>query len=150
LEQWKQAVCNYQQQVRTRPATQGNLFEIPTSPADPEAFDPFTLSRSSFRFYTWPDSRNANDPVIYFVFDDAVPLLLYIEQAVKALQRWAGAHDGKEYVDNYTCANYQHQTKTAICTAFWWDTPQAFKPRLQLEGLSTGQKAGKDFEERVS
>lgn len=48
-------------------ATQGNLFTILTSHADPEVINSFTLDRSSFRFHTWPDSRNASDPVIYFV-----------------------------------------------------------------------------------
>jgi len=133
LQQWKQQIADYQKQVKIAPATQGNLFAIPNSHADPELIDPFSLTRSSFQFYTWPNSRQADEPVIYFVFDDQVPLLLYIGQAVKAHQRWAGVHDCKEYVDNYICANYQHQQKTAVCTAFWWNTPSAFKPRLQLE-----------------
>lgn len=65
------------------PATQGNLFGISTSRADPEGIGPFALQRSSFRFHTWPDSRNTSKPVILFVFDAEVPLLLYIGQVVK-------------------------------------------------------------------
>lgn len=133
LEQWKQQIADYQQQVRMAPATQGNLFAIPASHAEPEGIDPFVLRRSSFRFHTSPDSLQANEPVIYFVFDDAVPILLYIGQAVKAHQRWAGVHDCKAYVDNYICGSYRHRSKTAVCTAFWWDIPRASTPRLQLE-----------------
>lgn len=78
LQQWKQAIRDFQHQVKNCPATQGKLFELPASHTNPEAIDPFALQRCSFRFHTWPSSRDANDPVIYFVFDDVVPILLYI------------------------------------------------------------------------
>ncbi len=100
LQHWKQQIADYQKQVKMAPVTQGNLFAVPNTHVDPELIDPFSLTRSSFQFYTWPNSRHADEPVIYFVFDDQVPLLLYIGQAVKAHQRWAGLHDCKEYADN--------------------------------------------------
>jgi len=133
LQQWKAAILDFQRRVRATPTTQGTLFDLPPAHADPEGIDPFTLKRSNLRFAEWPESHNANDPVIYFVFDDAVPLLLYVGQAVKATQRWEGPHDCKEYVAQYLSANYRHSQQSAVCISFWWDTPAQFKPRLQLE-----------------
>lgn len=133
LEAWKQRIAQYQEKVRTGSTDQGSLFELPSSHADPEKIDPFALKRYSFRFFESPLGCESTEPIIYFVFDDAVGLLLYIGQAVDAYQRWSGDHDCRSYLDQYLSVNYQHQVKTAICFSFWWDTPAAFTPRLQLE-----------------
>jgi len=89
LQQWKKQIANYQKQARIAPAKQGNLFTIPNSRTVPELINPFTITRSSCQFYAWPNSCHANEPVIYFVFDQVL-LLLYIGQAVEARQRWQG------------------------------------------------------------
>lgn len=133
LKKWKRAIAQYQYQIRIAPTTQGNLFELTGSHADPETIDPLSLQRHNLRFFESPQSRQLDHPVIYFVFDDAAGLLLYIGQAVNAHQRWSGEHDCRTYLDHYFSANYRHKIKTAICFSFWWDTPAQFKPRLQLE-----------------
>jgi len=74
LQKWKQLVGDYQQGVRVSPTTQDTLFDLPRNHADLELIAPFALTRSSFQFYTWPNSRHVNEPVVYFVFDDQVPL----------------------------------------------------------------------------
>ncbi len=134
LHQWKAAIASYQGQVRTsQPSQQGTLFQVPQATVDPEQIDPYALPLHNFLCFQWPSDRNPNEPCIYFVLDLCGPLVLYIGETCKANQRWSGQHDCKRYVQNYQNLHYQYGLKTAINTAFWWETPTAPRPRQRLE-----------------
>lgn len=134
LQAWKAAIARYQRQVRANPpSSQGSLFELHGSTVTPETIDPYDLQLHNFLFFQWPSDRNPNQPCIYFVMDLCVPIVLYIGETCKLNQRWSGQHDCKRYVLNYQDLHYRYGLKTAINTAFWWETPAATRPRQHLE-----------------
>jgi hypothetical protein len=134
LEDWKQAIASYQQEIRIhQPTEQGMLFSMERTTANPEAIDPFYLKLHNFFFFERPASHLPAQPCIYFVIDIAVPLILYIGETNKANQRWKGVHDCKRYVLNYRHLHHRYGLKTAINTAFYWETPAATRPRQKLE-----------------
>ncbi|MEB3360082.1 MAG: GIY-YIG nuclease family protein [Synechococcales bacterium] len=134
LESWKQTIQTFQQRVRGElGAQQVSLFEAVSSQTDASAIDPFGLEVHNFFFFQWPSDRHPAAPCIYFVIDTRLPLLLYVGETCRANQRWKGVHDCKQYVLNYQALHFQHQMPTTINTAFWWDTPEATRPRQRLE-----------------
>jgi hypothetical protein len=134
LQDWKGAIATYQQEVRaSQSMEQGTLFALERTTANPEAIDPFYLKLHNFFFFERPASHLPAQPCIYFVIDMAVPLILYIGETCKANQRWKGVHDCKRYVLNYRQLHHRYGLKTAINTAFYWETPQATRPRQRLE-----------------
>jgi hypothetical protein len=140
LEDWKQRIFQYQQQVQiSPPAQQGTLFDLipadqhPTHCAtDATAIDPFNLPQQNTEFWRWKaDDQGVS--ALYFVIDYALPILLYVGETVKSNQRWKGEHGCKRYLLNYRQAHYQHQLPSMLGIAFWADAPAATRPRQRLE-----------------
>jgi hypothetical protein len=132
LQNWKQRVFQYQQQVfkDARPA-QGTLFNTFTLDA-PATIDPFSLPPQNIEFWRWP----ANEPglaALYFVVDHIQPLLLYIGETCKANQRWKGVHDCKRYVRNYIAAHRIHHLNVSVSIGFWTHAPAEVRPRQRME-----------------
>lgn len=134
LQQWKQAIARYQQDIRLSQTThQNSLFEMEQVTANPDAIDPFLLKLHNFFFFEQPAHLYPDRPAFYFVIDTQLPLLLYVGETVKANQRWKGVHDCKRYVLNYRELHFKHGLETTINTAFYWDAPAATYTRQQLE-----------------
>jgi hypothetical protein len=100
LQDWKQTVLAYQQQVPiTAGAHQPNLFANPAPEfavgtaigsciiTDPEQLNPFTLPQQNTQFWRWR-AEDAGVPALYFVIDYAAEILLYIGETIKSNQRW--------------------------------------------------------------
>ena len=135
LQTWKDRILTFQQDVRETPLLQqGSLFgggeAADTASAD--GIDPFALPRQNTEFWRWR-AEDGGTSALYFVFDEAVPLLLYVGETVKSNQRWKGEHDCKRYLDNYQMVHYSHQLPTLLNIAFWPHAPAATRPRQQLE-----------------
>jgi hypothetical protein len=133
LEDWKSGIAAHQAIVRSHLGVQQTLFEVAQTATDANAIDPWTLEMQNFFFFKWSSDRNPNEPCIYFVVDLMHALLLYVGETCHASQRWTGYHDCKRYVLNYQTAHFKHHIPTSINIAFWWDTPQATRPRQTLE-----------------
>lgn len=133
LQGWKAKVFKHQQQTRTNaPEKQAVLFDDSSARHELDAIDPFSLSLRSLFFWRFP-TDSSGDACLYFVIDNALPLLLYVGETSRSNQRWKGIHDCKRYVENYQSLHYQHQIRTAVCIAFWWNAPVQPRPRQQLE-----------------
>lgn len=133
LLKWKQQIFYYQQTVREqKPQQQVTLFDTHAMHVDPDSIDPFSLSLRSLSFWRLP-ADSPGEACFYFIIDNALPLLLYVGETCRSNQRWKGIHDCKRYLENYQSLHYQHQMKTAVCIAFWWDAPMQTRPRQQLE-----------------
>jgi hypothetical protein len=133
LQGWKKRVFRHQQQVRTNvPEKQAALFDDSSVRHELDTVDPFSLSLQSLSFWRFP-ADSSGDACLYFVIDNALPLLLYVGETSRSNQRWKGVHDCKRYVENYQSLHYQHQIRTAVCIAFWWNAPVQTRPRQQLE-----------------
>ncbi|MBI4783072.1 MAG: GIY-YIG nuclease family protein [Oscillatoriophycideae cyanobacterium NC_groundwater_1537_Pr4_S-0.65um_50_18] len=135
IEQWKQQVYAFQQQVKIgAPIQQESLFELPSASTqqNSDSLDPFALRQQNVEFWRWK-STDAGIAALYFVIDYELPLLLYVGETAKSEQRWKGGHDCKRYLDNYAQAHYQAGLSTKLGTAFWLDAPVATRPRQQLE-----------------
>ncbi|GAB4368990.1 MAG: hypothetical protein Kow00121_08570 [Elainellaceae cyanobacterium] len=149
LQDWKQRIFEYQQQVQSSPLVeQGSLFEAidpaaiepsPINPAisylestNPDDINPFTLSQQNTMFWRWKVADSGTS-ALYFVIDYELPLLLYVGETCKSGQRWKGEHDCKRYIDNYQSAHYPHQLPTRLGIAFWAKAPKATKARQTLE-----------------
>jgi hypothetical protein len=135
LQDWKQRIFGYQQQVKISPPIQQNtLFEVATSPeyADPDSINPFTLPQQNTQFWRWK-ADDHGVAALYFVIDYELPILLYVGETVKSNQRWKGEHDCKRYLLNYRQAHYQTQIETTLGIAFWPKAPVKTRARQQLE-----------------
>lgn len=147
LQDWKQRIFAYQQQVKVSPPVQQNsLFEITTSPdyTDPNSINPFTLPQQNTQFWRWK-AEDHGVAALYFVIDYELPILLYVGETVKSNQRWKGEHDCKRYLLNYRQAHYQVQQQaryqvqqqiqleTTLGIAFWPNAPIKTRSRQQLE-----------------
>ncbi len=135
LQNWKQRIWRYQQQVLAVPPNQqGALFDW-VQPAIVDQIDrlnPFTLPQQNTEFWRWKAS-DAGQAAFYFVIDYELPILLYVGETVKSNQRWKGEHDCKRYLLNYISAHRLHQLTVAVNTAFWVGAPEATRSRQQLE-----------------
>lgn len=132
LQDWKQRVYQYQQQViqDERPA-QGTLFNTFTLDT-PTTIDPFSLPPQNIEFWRWP----AGEPglaALYFVVDHTQPLLLYVGETCKANQRWKGVHDCKRYIRNYIAAHRTHNLNVSVSIGFWTHAPAEVRPRQRME-----------------
>jgi hypothetical protein len=133
LQDWKQRIFDYQQQVRiTEPMEQGSLFEMSAPQQQADEINPFTLPQQNTQFWRWKAS-DTGVAALYFVVDYELPLLLYVGETVKSNQRWKGEHDCKRYLLNYRQAHYQHQLPSALGIAFWSQAPTETKSRQRLE-----------------
>lgn len=136
LAAWKQRVFQYQQSVRSnQPLQQGCLFEPLHSPAPDnpvDSLDPFGLSRQNIEFWRWK-VEDGGVSALYFVIDDALPILLYVGETMQSNQRWKGEHGCKQYLLNYQQAHYQLQVETRLGIRFWTEAPRQTRPRQKLE-----------------
>lgn len=137
LQDWKNRVSAFQQQVRWEPTSQQqSLFASElsyiTPSIDPDRLDPFQLLPQNINFWRWKVA-DGGDASLYFVMDYQVPLLLYIGETVKSNQRWKGEHDCKRYLSHYRQAHYTYQQDTQIGIAFLRGVPTQHKARQRLE-----------------
>ncbi len=133
LKAWKTRIFRDQQRtLATKPLQQTSLFDPPKSHCDHEAIDPFQLKLHSSTFYR---SRQHGERIcIYFIIDNAVPLLLYVGETMQsAKQRWNGVHDCRDYIANYIDLHRKYDLDVKVCSAFWHDTPEERTARLKLE-----------------
>ncbi|WP_337961495.1 hypothetical protein [Nostoc sp. UHCC 0926] len=102
LLKWKAQILDYQQRVRqSKPPEQTALFDLaPTNHCDPDGIDPFLLRLVPMSFWRMP--TDAGSAAIYFVIDNAMPLLLYVGETCRSGKRWKGEHGCKQYLDSYT------------------------------------------------
>jgi hypothetical protein len=93
LAAWKTQICEYQQKVRTTPASeQTALFDLERSHCDPEQIDPLALRLQSMAFYRMP-ADYPGEACLYFVVDSVAGLILYTgEQALEEYPRLQGLH----------------------------------------------------------
>lgn len=97
LQKWKAQIYRHQQQARVNvPVEQIALFEIAPVHCEPNTIDPFNLPLQSLSFWRLP-TDGAGDACLYFVIDNALPLLLYVGETCRSNQRWKGVHDCKRY-----------------------------------------------------
>ncbi len=69
LVRWKSQIFDYQQRVRkSKPATQGTLFDIAPTHCDPDSIDPFSLRLNTMQFWRMP-ADSPGYPCIYFVIE---------------------------------------------------------------------------------
>lgn len=132
LHTWKQKIIHYQHQQTQITAHQTDLFTPPTDEIPP-VINPFTLTSESNQFFRLPSQFTHGDPCIYFVLDQAAPLILYIGETVNARQRWQGHHDCKTYLSYYLDDHRRYQLTTQIHWAFYWQVPRSNRPRKHLE-----------------
>ena len=132
LQQWKQRLHQFQQQVGQGPtASQGSLFDVaPPSMAD--TLDPFGLSPRNAEFWRG-QFFDAGVPALYFVVDHELPILLYVGETVKSNQRWKGVHDCKRYILNYVAAHRPHDLPVTVNIGFWPHAPNDRRDHQQLE-----------------
>ena len=95
LLKWKQRIFDYQQKVREQePPQQMTLIDLaPKTWHTPDEIDPFSLRLHPADFWQWAQPREplADGGCIYFVIDNAVPLILYCgETSLTPAQRWSG------------------------------------------------------------
>ncbi|UBF26706.1 GIY-YIG nuclease family protein [Kovacikia minuta CCNUW1] len=134
LQDWKQRIFQFQQQVSVSPSIQqGTLFDVlPTPDEIGDRIDPFTLPQQNTEFWRW----KANDEgvsALYFVVDYELPILLYVGETVKSNQRWKGEHDCKRYILNYVAAHRPHSLPVTVNIGFWSQAPTNTRDRQQLE-----------------
>jgi len=133
LARWKSQIFEYQQRVReSSPPLQTTLFDIAPAHCDPNQIDPLKLRLQPMSFYTMPTDGNG-DSAIYFILDNAVPLILYVGETCRSNKRWKGVHGCKDYIASYQDLHYRHGLKTAVNIAFYWDAPADRKARQELE-----------------
>ena len=133
LDHWKKRVAQFQQQVRSAPATaQGCLFGelADASPAD--AIDPFTLPPQNAEFWRG-QFQESGVPALYFVVDYEADVLLYVGETIKSNQRWKGVHDCKRYILNYVEAHRVHHATATVNIGFWPHAAADRKVRQALE-----------------
>lgn len=126
----KVQIFDYQQKItESKPLQQTALFDLAPNHCNPDAIDPFTLLLQSMAFYRMPTDAGA----IYFVIDNAMPLLLYVGETCRSGKRWKGEHGCKQYLDSYHSLHHHYGLQREVSIAFWWDAPVQTKPRQQLE-----------------
>lgn len=132
LLEWKDRVLTYQQREKSRESPeQLALFDFAEPHASPNEIDPFSLRKHSHEFWRLP--ADGGDACIYFVLDDAVPLLLYVGETARSDKRWKGTHYCKQYLENYIYLHRQYGLTVKVCISFWWDVPVQRSPRQKLE-----------------
>ena len=127
LRQWKERIFSSQQQIRNNQAPQQQtLFDTSPPKVTPDQIDPFSLRLHTSLFYRMPESAidTIDTGCIYFIIDNAVPLLLYVgETKLTATKRWKGVHDAKDYILNYIELHRRYDLDVAVLSAFWYDIP---------------------------
>ncbi|MCL6436286.1 MAG: GIY-YIG nuclease family protein [Leptolyngbyaceae cyanobacterium HOT.MB2.61] len=134
LQEWKQRVFRYQQQVKINPpAQQGTLFDlIPTAEEIASCVNPFELPQQNTEFWRW-QAADEGVSALYFVIDYELPILLYVGETVKSNLRWKGEHDCKRYILNYVSAHRPCNLPVSVNIGFWAQAPVKTRDRQQLE-----------------
>lgn len=131
LHSWKQRIFEYQQFAASEQPLQATLFELAPNPCDPDSLDPFTLQLHNLSFCEKPDWGDRT--CLYFVIDNAQPLLLYVGETERTpKQRWI-SHDCHRYIGNYIELHRRYSLDVSVAIAFWYGAPSNRKQRLQLE-----------------
>ena len=131
LHSWKNRIFECQQFASTEQPQQGTLFELAPNPCDPDSIDPFTLQLHNLSFCDKPDWGDRT--CLYFVIDNALPLLLYVGETHRTpKQRWM-SHDCHKYIENYIELHRRYYLDVAVGIAFLYGAPGNRKQRLQLE-----------------
>lgn len=129
LLRWKERILRQQQRARQATAQQTTLFSLPqTTWNTPDDIDPFTLRQHPADFYRRPEPPepidNINQGCLYFIFDMAVPLLLYHgETQLTPTKRWKGVHDCRSYLMRYIELHRAYDLPVAPTSAFWYGIP---------------------------
>jgi len=76
LHSWKKRIFEHQQSESAPEAQQGTLFELAPNPYDLDNIDPYALELHNLSFCDRPDLGDRT--CLYFVIDNALPLLLYV------------------------------------------------------------------------
>ena len=98
LQSWKQRIFEYQQSESAPQPQQGTLFELAPNPCNAGSIDPFVLELNNLSFCEKPDLGDRT--CLYFVIDNAFPLLLYVGETHRTpKQRWTN-HDCHSYTAN--------------------------------------------------
>ncbi|WP_333380009.1 GIY-YIG nuclease family protein [Microcoleus sp. B4-D4] len=131
LHSWKQRIFEHQQSAASEQPQQGTLFELTPNPCDPNNIDPFTLELHNLSFCDKPDWGDRT--CLYFVIDNALPLLLYVGETHRTpKQRWAN-HYCHSYIGNYIELHRRYSLDVSVAIAFWYGAPSNRQQRLQLE-----------------
>jgi hypothetical protein len=132
LHQWKQRILEHQRSAQQNPAPQQQtLFELPPDSCNADTIDPFSLEFHNLSFCDKPDFGDRT--CLYFVIDNALPLLLYVGETHRTpKQRWMH-HDCHNYIENYIELHRRYSLDVAVGIAFWYGAPSNRKQRLQLE-----------------
>lgn len=131
LHSWKQRIFEHQQSAATLQPHQGTLFELAPNSCDSDFLDPFTLQLHNLSFCEKPDWGDRT--CLYFVIDNALPLLLYVGETHRTpKQRWMH-HHCHSYIVNYIELHRRYSLDVAASIAFWYGAPANRKQRLQLE-----------------
>ena len=131
LESWKQRILEHQQSEGADQPRQGNLFELAPNPCNANNIDPFALQLHNLSFCEKPDWGDRT--CLYFVIDNAHPLLLYVGETDRTpKQRWM-SHDCHSYIGNYIELHRRYSLEVSMAIVFWYGAPANRKRRLQLE-----------------
>ena len=131
LHSWKQRIFEHQQAATTSQPRQQTLFELAPNPCDPDSLDPFALELHNLSFCDRPDLGDRT--CLYFVIDNALPLLLYVGETHRTpKQRWM-CHDCHSYIGHYIGLHRSYSLDVSVGIAFWYGAPTNRKQRLQLE-----------------
>lgn len=131
LHSWKHRIFECQQFASTEQPQQGTLFELTPNFCDSDSIDPFALQLHNLSFCDLPDSGDRI--CLYFVIDNALPLLLYVGETHRTpKQRWM-SHDCHKYIENYIGLHRSYSLDVAVGIAFWYGASANRKQRLQLE-----------------
>ncbi|MEG3920639.1 hypothetical protein QUA07_16115 [Microcoleus sp. T3_A4] len=131
LHSWKQRILEHQQFAASEQPQQGTLFELAPSACDSNSIDPFILELHNLSFCEKPDWGDRT--CLYFVIDNALPLLLYVGETERTpKQRWI-SHDCHSYIANYIELHRRYSLNVSVAIAFWYGAPINRKQRLQLE-----------------
>lgn len=133
--QWKETIARHQQATRDSYPQQPTLFDTGINQFDPERIDPFALKQYPTRFYDLAQMRLADEgePCLYFLIDNAPPLLLYIGETIHSNQRWKGGHHCEEYLSKYIQLNRKHGLDVLPALAFEWGVPDDVRLREPME-----------------
>lgn len=143
LQESKLRVFKFQQDEKEDNLTGGqtNLFDITSLPSecklDPYTINPLSLPTKPLKFYREVDQFDG--ACIYFILDQALPLILYIGQSQNCCKRLrtlnyssSGAHHRKKQIDSYQQLNQNSGISSSISIARW-DFPILLKEKYRLE-----------------
>lgn len=132
LENWKNNICNYQQQQSNNILKQINFIPDNNIVTEADLLNPFSLETHPDSFYNLPQ-YNLSESCLYFILDTQANLLLYVgETKLSPHQRWIN-HDCKSYIKNYIELHRKYKLNVMIRSAFYWGISSDRKLRQSME-----------------